>query len=90
LAEVAQAREAYRLAQVRYSAGVTQTPSVSPQLELNNAEVSLITAETNHLNALYDYNVGRSQLDRAVGRYSYGMGAGFTSPPGPKVTGAGK
>lgn len=86
-AEVAQAREAYRLSRVRFAAGVTQTPTVSPQLELSNAESSLITAETNRLNALYDYNVARCQLDRAIGRYSYGSGPGFSSPPSSKVTG---
>ena len=89
-AEVAQAREAYRLSRVRFAAGVTQTPSVSPQLELSNAEVALITAESNRLNALYDYNVARCQLDRAVGRYSYGSGPGFSSPPSPKVIGMGR
>jgi outer membrane protein TolC len=87
-AEVAQAKEAYRLSRVRYTAGVSQTPSVSPQLELSNAEVALTVAETNRLNALYDYNVARCQLDRAVGRYSYGVGAGFASIPTAKATGS--
>ncbi len=87
-AEVAQAREAYRLSRVRYTAGVSQTPTVSPQLELSNAEVALTVAETNRLNALYDYNVARCQLDRAVGRYSYGMGQGFSNPPSSRVTGS--
>jgi outer membrane protein len=89
-AEVAQAREAYRLSRVRFMAGVSQTPTVSPQLELSNAEVSLTVAETNRLNALYDYNVARCQLDRAIGRYSYGAGLGYSNPPGPGITGTGR
>jgi outer membrane protein TolC len=80
-AEVAQAKEAFRLARVRYEAGVSQTPTVSPQLELSNAQSALTQAETNRLNALYDYNVARSQLDRSIGRFSYGVGPGFITPP---------
>lgn len=85
--ELAQAQEAFRLAQVRYNAGVSQTTGVSPQLELSNTQTTLTQAETNRLNALYDYNVARSQLDRAIGRYSYGYGAGYPGVPSPKTTG---
>lgn len=77
-----QAREAARLAQVRYNAGVSQNVGVSPILELSTAQTSLTQAESNQVNALYDYNTARAQLDRAVGRYSYARQApGYTSPP---------
>jgi outer membrane protein TolC len=86
---VAQAREAFRLARVRARAGVTATPQASPQLELSNAQATLSQAETNRVNALYDYNQARSELDRAIGRYSYGPGSGYPAPPTPKETGRG-
>jgi len=82
-----QAREAFRLARLRSQVGVSAIPGASPQLELSNAQTTLTQAETNRVNALYDYNIARSQLARAVGRYSYGTGAGFSSPPTPSVTG---
>lgn len=82
-----QAEEAFRLARVRYTAGVTQQQGVSPQLELGNAQAALAQAELNRLNALYDYNLARSQLDRAIGRYSYGEGPGYKAPPTPNITG---
>ncbi|MGG2329574.1 TolC family protein, partial [Salmonella enterica] len=62
---LAQAREAFRLARLRASAGVTATPQASPELELSNAQTTLTQAETNRVTALYDYNIARSQLDRA-------------------------
>jgi outer membrane protein TolC len=84
--EVAQAREAYRLARVRYNAGMTTQVSASPQLELINAQTSLTTAQTAQVNALYDYNSARAQLDRAVGRYSYvGVGPGYSAVPGDRI-----
>ena len=39
------------------------------------------------MNALYDYNGARTALDRAVGRYSYGSGAGYAAPPSERETG---
>jgi outer membrane protein TolC len=79
---LAQAREASRLALVRYNAGVSQAVGVSPILELSTAQTSLTQAQSNVVNALYDYNTARSQLDRAVGRYSYTRTApGYTAPP---------
>ncbi len=75
-----QAREAARLARVRYSAGVSQQTGVSPLLELSDSENSLSTAEFNKVNAVYDYNSSLALLDRAVGRYSYDRnGRGFNS-----------
>jgi len=79
---LAQAREASRLAQVRYNAGVSQAVGVSPILELSTAQTSLTQAQSNLVNALYDYNTARAQVDRAVGRYSYAKTApGYTAPP---------
>ncbi|HEV2474310.1 MAG TPA: TolC family protein, partial [Chthonomonadales bacterium] len=84
-----QAREAARLAMVRYNAGVSQQAGVSPILEVSNAQTSLSQAEANQVNALYDYNSARAQLDRAIGRYSYtGAGPGYPAPPSAATTGA--
>ncbi len=83
-----QAREAFRLSRVRYNAGVSQQTGVSPQLELANAQNTLTQSQTNQVNALYDYNGSRAQLDRAVGRYSFtGSGPGYASPPSNAVLG---
>ncbi len=87
-ASVAQAIEAARLARVRYVAGVAALPTVSPQLELSNAQSTLAQAQSNQVNALYDYNNARAQLDRAVGRYGFaGTTPGYTSVPSPTVRG---
>lgn len=86
--EVAQAREAQRLAFVRYLAGVSQQTGVSPQLELSNAQNTLAQAQSNQVNALYDFNNARAQLDRAMGRYSFtGAGPGYSSRPAASVIG---
>jgi outer membrane protein TolC len=88
---LAQAREANRLAGVRYNAGVSQQTGVSPQLELGNAQATLAQAESSQVNALYDYNTARAQLDRAVGRYSFtASGPGYPSPPSAAIRGASK
>ena len=87
-AAVTQAREAYRLARVRYTAGVAGQVGISPQVEVSNAQTALTQAESNQVNALYDYNNARATLDRAIGRYSYvPVGPGYTAPPPPKTTG---
>jgi outer membrane protein len=63
-------------------AGVSGTTGVSPQLEISNAQTSLAQAESNVVNAIYDYNTARAQLDRATGRYSFvENGPGYKSPP---------
>ncbi len=80
---LAQARESYRLALVRYTSGV------STQVEVSNAQAALTQAEQNQVNALYDYNSDRSALDAAVGRYSYHVpGVGYTTPPPAHTLGA--
>jgi outer membrane protein len=86
--ELAQADEGYRLARLRYSAGVTSQTGVSPILELSNAQQSLTQAQSDYVNALYDFNNDRSTLDKAVGRYSYTAGPlGFAAPPAAHIVG---
>lgn len=63
-----QAQEAFRLAQVRYQAGVTQSTGVSPIVELSNSQTSLTQAQSNQVSALYAYNIARANLDLALGR----------------------
>ncbi len=84
-AALAQAEEAYRLAQVRYKAGVTLTPGGSPLLEISDAQTALTQAQTNKINAQYDVETARTRLERATGKYAYGANArpGLdTVPPG--------
>lgn len=79
---VTQAKEGYRLARVRYNEGVSAQAGISPLLEISDAQAALTLAESNQVNALYDYNSARARLDRAAGRYSYNAkGGGYTSPP---------
>lgn len=79
---LAQAQEAFRLARVRYNAGVSAQAGISPLLEVSDAQAALTQAESNRVNALYDYNNNRARLDKAVGRYSYGnLGPGYSAPP---------
>ncbi len=85
---LAQAREAFRLARVRYNAGVSQQTGISPQLELSNAQATLAQAQSNQINALYDFNAARAQVDRAAGRFSFTAAApGYPAPPSPSVRG---
>ena len=79
---LAQAREAFILARIRYNAGVTEKAGVSPLLEVSDAQAALTLAETRQVNALYDYNNARVVLDRAVGRYAYLANApGYSAAP---------
>jgi len=55
------AQENLRIAQERYALGLLS------QLELKDAELSLTQAQTQYAKALFDYNVARAALDRAVG-----------------------
>jgi len=82
---LAQAQEAYRLAQVRYKAGVSQQQGVSPILELNTTQTSLTQAESDQVAALYAYNIARAQLDAALGRAAFvGQAPGYASVPSTK------
>jgi outer membrane protein TolC len=58
---VNEAVEGLKIAQVRYSAGV------GTNLDVMDAESSLLTAKTNYIQALYDYNTSKAQLDQAMG-----------------------
>jgi outer membrane protein len=58
---VAQAEEAVRLANARYSAGT------STQLDVLQVQVELTTARTNQIQAYYSYNVAVASLRRATG-----------------------
>ena len=58
---VERAAEDYKIAQVQYSAGV------GTNIDVMDARVALTTARTNYVQALYDYNVSKAQLDKAMG-----------------------
>src|SRR5665648_369382 len=54
-------QESFRIAQVKYNEGI------ATNTEVIDAQSTLIEAETNHLNALYDYNINRAALIKAMG-----------------------
>jgi len=54
-------QESFRIAQVKYNEGI------ATNTEVIDAQSTLIEAETNHLNALYDYNTARAALVKAIG-----------------------
>jgi outer membrane protein len=59
--DVEQAKEALRLAQLRYQAGIS-TP-----VEVIDAEVALTSSKTNQVNSYYDLLIARAELDKAIG-----------------------
>jgi len=58
---VKQAEENLEIANGRYTAGVGNP------IEVTDAEVSLINAKTSYNQALYDYKIARSSLEKAMG-----------------------
>lgn len=58
---VDQAVEDYKIAQVRYAAGV------GTNLDVMDAEEKLTLARTNYFTALYDFNTSKASLDKAMG-----------------------
>ncbi len=58
---VSRAEEDYKIASVRYSAGV------DTNLAVMDAESSLTTARMNYYQALYEYNTSKAALDKAMG-----------------------
>lgn len=58
---VEEAETDFDMAQKRYFSGV------GINLDVIDAEVALNTAKTNYVKALYDYNVSRANLDKAIG-----------------------
>ena len=75
--EVAAAREARRVADVRYRAGVGTT------LEVTDAQVALARAGQNRANAVYDYAIAAARLENAMG-----IPAARLRAPGPAQGGA--
>src|SRR5262249_48932142 len=82
-ANVQQAQEALRIAQVRYRAGV------STNVEVTDAQVALTQAQTNQVNAEYDYLDAEAGLAGALGRYAPSV-TGQTSRPMPPAGGIGR
>jgi outer membrane protein len=58
---VEKAQEDYKIAQVRYSAGV------GTNLDVMDAEEKLTQAQINYITTLYDYNTSKAALDKAMG-----------------------
>lgn len=56
------ARENLELAQGRYDAGV------GPHIEVTDAQLSAVNAETDHIQALYDYQLAVARLLKSMGR----------------------
>ena len=67
-----EARGAFDIARIRYNVGVSSRAGISPLLEVSDAQAALTLADQNQVNALYDYNRARAQLDRAIGRFASG------------------
>ncbi|MBP2646347.1 MAG: outer rane efflux protein, partial [Firmicutes bacterium] len=51
----------FDVAQKRYNNGI------GINLDVIDAELAMNTAKTNYTKALYDYNVSRAKLDKAIG-----------------------
>ena len=58
---VDKAQEDFKIAQVRYSAGV------GTNIDVMDAQVKLTEAKTNYIQSLYDYNTSKAALDKAMG-----------------------
>jgi outer membrane protein TolC len=58
---VEQATEDYKIAEYAFHVGVNTNQDVI------NAELALTQAKTNYIQALYDYNTSKAQLDKAIG-----------------------
>lgn len=58
---VDKAQEDFKIAQVRYSAGV------GTNLDVIDTRVALTQAQTNYIQSLYDYNTSKASLDKAMG-----------------------
>lgn len=83
-AALVEAQEQYRLAQVRFKAGVTAVPGGSPLLEISDAQAALTQAQTNQVNAQYDVQSAKARLDHAAGRYAFN-GVAQPGLPSPKM-----
>jgi outer membrane protein TolC len=79
---VEQAEEAYRIATVRYDAGV------SIGVEILDAQAALTAARNNHARAVYDYNIALTQLEFATGSWQPAELAATPVAPRPEQPGA--
>jgi len=59
---VDQAQRGYEIATTRYSSGL------GTQLEVNDAQLALVRANVNKIEAVYEYIVASAELDRLLGR----------------------
>jgi len=59
---VEQGEENFKISEVRYSAGV------GTNVDVIDAEVALTQAKNNYIQALYNYNTARANLDQAIGK----------------------
>lgn len=59
---VKKARENLDLAQGRYEAGI------GPYIEVTDAQLSAVNAETDHVQAVYDHHLAVARLEKAMGR----------------------
>lgn len=64
---LATAKEAARLARVRYQIGVSKSSVVSPLLELSVAETALVSAEARVIQTRFDLELARLTLDYVAG-----------------------
>jgi len=60
-ANVEEAEEAYRLATIRFTSGL------STQLEVNDVELALNLARTNFYQSLFNYNTAKARVEKAIG-----------------------
>lgn len=68
---VKKARENLDLAQGRYEAGI------GPYIEVTDAQLSAVNAETDHVQAVYDHHLAVARLEKAMGRkVAEGRGTG--------------
>lgn len=58
---VSQAEEDYKIAQLRYQAGV------GTNVDVMDSQVALTTAQNNYVSALYSYNTSKASLDKSMG-----------------------
>ncbi len=59
---VEEARVSFTIAQNAYSAGI------GTNLDVMDAELALKQAQTNYTNSLFDYNISKARLDKAIGK----------------------
>jgi len=59
---IAVAERSYRITRLRLREGI------GSRLELTDAELQLQTAKTNYLQAVYDYLIAATELEKSLGR----------------------